>query len=143
MPIIEAENPSNTYANYDEEMVKIVPIIEPGNAANATESDWNFVNTFIRDREKILDIIYPYLHVTDTWPHVKSARKNRDGRKSMLAFYDHYLGPDNVDHLQKQAEMKLHNPNISRGGGDLRILMVFNCTQVSTHYPRKVKRLYI
>ena len=37
MPIAEAENPRNTYATYDEEMVKIVPIIEPGHAANATE----------------------------------------------------------------------------------------------------------
>ena len=37
MPIAEAENPRNTYATYDEEMVKIVTIIEPGHAANATE----------------------------------------------------------------------------------------------------------
>ena len=37
MPITEAYDPSNTYATYDEEMVKIVPIVDPGHAANETE----------------------------------------------------------------------------------------------------------
>ena len=34
--ITEADNTSNTYATYDEEMVKRVLIIEPGHAANTT-----------------------------------------------------------------------------------------------------------
>ena len=36
MPISEADDPRNAYDTYDEEMVKIVPIIEPVHAANAT-----------------------------------------------------------------------------------------------------------
>ena len=35
--IEDACNRSNTYATYDEEMVKRVPIIDPGHAASATE----------------------------------------------------------------------------------------------------------
>ena len=30
-----------------------------------------------------------------------------DGRKAMLAFRDQFLGPNNVDHIQKQAGKKL------------------------------------
>ena len=40
---------------------------------------------------------------------MKSARKNRDGWKDMLAFCDHFGGPNKMDHLQNQAEMNLYN----------------------------------
>ena len=36
MPVTETDNPSDTYATYDEEMVKIVSLIESGHATNAT-----------------------------------------------------------------------------------------------------------
>ena len=40
---------------------------------------------------------------------MKISRKNCDGRRDTIAFYDHFLGPNNVDHLQKLAEIELHN----------------------------------
>ena len=73
-------------------MVKMVMIIEPGNAANAREDDGRFDDTFIVDRGKLCDIISSLLHVRNAWPHVKSARNNRNGQKATLAFYDHFLG---------------------------------------------------
>ena len=48
-PISEADDPSNTYTSYDEETKKRVPIIDPGHAANTTEEDGPFSDTFIRD----------------------------------------------------------------------------------------------
>ena len=92
MPIVESSDTSNTYATYDEEMVKIVLMIEAGHAANAREEYGCFSDTFIRYRRKFWDIISPLLHVTNAWPHVKSARNNRNGQKATLAFYDHFLG---------------------------------------------------
>ena len=80
-------------------MVKIVPIIDTGHTVNATEEYGTFPDTLIRDRGKVWNIISPILHVTDDWPHVKSARKNLDGCKAMLAFYGHFGGPNNMDHL--------------------------------------------
>ena len=109
MTIAEAYNPSNTYTNYNEEMVKIVPITEPGNAANATEEYGPFSDTFIKDRGNVWDIIPPLLHVTDACTHVNSNMRNHDGWKAIIEFYDHFLGPNNMNHLQKQAEMKLQN----------------------------------
>ena len=90
-------------------MVKIVPIIDPGHASNAIEEDGNFSDTFIRDRGKVWGIPSPLLHVTDSCPHVKSAMKNLYVWKSMLAFYDHFWGTNNMDHLQKQAEVEIQN----------------------------------
>ena len=47
MPILEADDPSNAYATYDDKMVKRVPIIEPGHTTNSIEEDENFADTFI------------------------------------------------------------------------------------------------
>ena len=49
------------------------------------------------------------LHVTDAWPHGKSARKNCGGHKAMLLFCDHFGGPNDVYCLHNQSEMKLQN----------------------------------
>ena len=90
-------------------MVKRVLTIEPVHATNATEKDGPFADTFIGDRGKVWDIIYQLIYVTDAWPPVNVFRKKCDGRKAMLAFYDHFLGTNNVGHLQKQADMNLQN----------------------------------
>ena len=89
--------------------MKIVLIINSGYASNATEEDGPYSDTCIRDKGKVWDLISPLLHVTDEWPHMKTTRKNCDGKKVMLAFFDHFGGPNNVDHLQKQEEMNLQN----------------------------------
>ena len=65
MTISEADNPSNAYATHDEEIVKRVPTTKPVHAANATEEDEHFSDTFIRDRGKVCDLIYPLLPITD------------------------------------------------------------------------------
>ena len=78
--------------------MKIFPIIEPGHDVNATEEDGTFTDTYIGYRKKVWDPISQLLHVTDAWPNVKITRNNCDGRKAVLAFYDHFLGPNNVDH---------------------------------------------
>ena len=86
-----------------------MPIIETGCASNTTEEDGPFDDTFIGDIGKIWDLISPLLHVTDAWPHGKSARKNCGGHKAMLLFCGHFGGPNDVDRVQNQAEMKLYN----------------------------------
>lgn len=100
------EDPSTGYGTHDEEMVKRAPIIKTG-SMNGTEQDGPFDDTFMGDSGKVWDLISPLLITTEAWPHVKSARKSRNGRKAMLAFHDHFLGPNNISHIQKQAESKL------------------------------------
>ena len=52
----EADDPSNNYDNYDEEMVKRYSIIEPGHETGATEEDDPFVDslTLYRGRYETL-----------------------------------------------------------------------------------------
>ena len=109
VPIADVENPKNAYATYDEEMVKIVPIIDTGHAANTTEEYGYFSDSFIGYIGKSCDIIYPLLYVGNALTHVKSARKNRYGWKDMIALNYHFLGTKNMGNLQKQACMKLQN----------------------------------
>ena len=77
---VEADDPSNNYDNYNEEMVKRYPIIETGLDTGATEEDDPFVDTLTLDRVKVRDLI-------EAWPHLKSAMKNHDGRKVTHDFY--------------------------------------------------------
>ena len=90
--ILESVNPSNTYANWDEEVVKREPIIEPVHADNETEEDGHFSDTFISDIGKVCNLISPIANVTDAWHHVKSSRRNHGGWKYVLALYDHFGG---------------------------------------------------
>ena len=39
--------------------------------------------------------------------YVKTFQRARDGRGIFLALRDHYLGPNNVDNMDSQAEKKL------------------------------------
>ena len=89
IPIVESEDPINAYATYDEEMVKMVLIIEPRYSTNATEEDRTFSDTFIGDKGEVWDII-PY--VMDAWRHANISRNNREGRKDMLSLYGHFGG---------------------------------------------------
>ena len=90
-------------------MVIRVPIIGPVHAEYATEEDGPFSDTFIGDRGKVWDIIYLLLRVTDAWTHMQISRSNHNGQKAMIALYDHFLRPNNVDYPQKQAYTKLQN----------------------------------
>ena len=84
-------------------MVKRATIIAEGNPLG-TEEDVPFDDSFVADIRKVRDLISPLIIKTEACPHTKHARKRRDGRKEMLAFYDHFMGPNNVNEIQKQAE---------------------------------------
>ena len=97
------DDPVTAYETHDEEMVKRAPIVVAGNP-QGIEEDSPFDDSFISDRGKLWDLISALIIKREAWPHIKQARTIRDGRKAMLAFHDHFLGPTNVDHIQKQAE---------------------------------------
>ena len=100
------DDPVAIYETHDEDMVKRAPILEELNP-QGTEEDAPFDNSFIADRGEIWYFISPLIIKKETWTHIKRTRMSRDGRKAMLAFRDQFLGPNNVDHIQKQAGKKL------------------------------------
>ena len=96
----------SAYKTYDEEMIKRSLISVAGNT-QGTEEDGPFNEFFIADRSKVWNLISPLIIKTEAWPHIKNARTSRDGIKAMLTFHHHFMGPNNVDYIQKQAEQKL------------------------------------
>ena len=100
------DDPVTDYATHDEEIFKREPIIAIGNPLGMKKNDL-FNGSFIADREIIWDLISPIIIETEAWPLIKRARTSRDGRKVMLAFHDHFPGPNKVNQIQKQAEQKL------------------------------------
>ena len=94
-PISEEKDTSNTYINYDEEMVKLAPIIESGHATNAIEEDGPFIDTVIGDRGKVWDLIDLLLQYMEVWPPMKSTRRNwmfgRIFLPSMTIFWDQIM----------------------------------------------------
>jgi hypothetical protein len=43
----------------------------------------------------------------DCWTYVKPAQCTNDGRRDFLLLWDHFLGPNNVDNMDSEAEAKL------------------------------------
>ena len=83
-------------------MFKREPIIAAGNTLGIEEYTL-FEESLITDRGKAWDLISPLIIKTEACPHTKRAMISREGRKVMLVFHDYFLGPNNVDHIQKQA----------------------------------------
>ena len=105
IPKTAASDPPTNYNTLDEEMIARAPIMA---TANASE-DGPFVDTFIIDRVKVWEKLSVLMISAEAWTYFKIGRKSKDGRKAFLAVDGHYLGPNNVDHLARSAERKLHN----------------------------------
>jgi hypothetical protein len=43
----------------------------------------------------------------DCWTYVKPAQCTKDGRRTFLLLWNHFLGPNNVDNMASEAEAKL------------------------------------
>jgi hypothetical protein len=56
---------------------------------------------------KVLDIMAEITRDTVAWTYVKGFVRARDGRGAYYSCYNHYLGPDNVDHQAAASEKAL------------------------------------
>lgn len=79
---------------------------------------WSTVHRFLQppdtltetsclDNEKVWEIIAQIMKDSECWTYVKPAHRTRDGRKVFWALHNHYLGPNNMDHLASEAKRKL------------------------------------
>ena len=92
--------------NHNEEMVKRSLIIAAGNSIG-TEKDGPFNESFVSDRGKLWDLISTPIIKKEASPYIKCYRTSHYGIKTMLEYHDHFLGPNTVNHIQKQAKQKL------------------------------------
>jgi hypothetical protein len=113
-PAPSADDPLANYDTLDEEMIARAPILT-NNAAGVVavlEREGPFVDSFITDKGTAWDKLHVLFQDHESWTYMKAFRRARNGRLGFLSVHNHYLGPNNVDHMATQAESKLQNPRI-------------------------------
>ena len=56
---------------------------------------------------KVWELIYEITRRLDSWSYVKPAQRTQNGRLDFQNMYNHYLGPNNVDHMLNFSEKRL------------------------------------
>jgi len=93
----------------DYEVVARHPIIYQSAAMRTLkqhEQNGPFVEEFVSYRKEVWDLLCSLLDLT-TVTVIKPFKAKCDGRGSFLAVWDHHLGPNNVDHMENEAEETL------------------------------------
>ena len=111
VPAVNLLDPSSNYATLDEEMIARAPIISPGVVGTSDELELvgPFSDSFVTDRAMAWEKISTIFQEHESWTYLKPARKTRNGRMAFRTVYDHYLGPNNVDHMANIAERRLRD----------------------------------
>ena len=92
-------------------MIARSPILEAGAAGANEELEANgpFVDSCVTDRTAAWDKIAILFQTHESWTHAKPARRTRNGRLGYFNVFNHYLGPNNVDHMASKAERRLRD----------------------------------
>lgn len=111
IPTTAANDPSTNYSTLDEEMIARAPILEAGAAGTLDDLEKNgpFVDTYMTDRTTAWDKLAVLFQNHASWTYAKPARRTRNGRLGFYGVFNHYLGPNNVDHMASKAERRLRD----------------------------------
>jgi hypothetical protein len=106
-------DPATNYLTLDEEMIARAPILVPGTAGIIADLEVNgpFTESFMTDRTTAWDKIAVLFQNHEAWTYAKPARRTRNGRAGFFGVYNHFLGPNNVDHMASKAERRLRDVN--------------------------------
>jgi hypothetical protein len=85
-----AEEPVDGYSDVTDEMIARAPHWD-----DAGQS----LSTYLADRHKVWELITEICCEDECWSYIKPSQRTRDGRKAYQCLYDHYVGPNNVDHM--------------------------------------------
>jgi hypothetical protein len=97
-------DPEDGYASRQDEMIARAPhtFVPPGAIAPVR------TDTFKTDNAKVWEILSKMTRDKTCWTYVKQGQRNKDGRVAFMALYDHYLGPNHMNHEAAQAEATLN-----------------------------------
>ena len=119
IPTAAADDPTvraagSTYFTHDEELRARATIVDrPVVAGTDPEVIGPFSDTYIADRKKVYELLCSIFQNTTAWIYLKKAKKYQDGRMGYKILFNHYLGPNNVDHMASAAERALSNSSYS------------------------------
>ena len=100
----------SVYMSHDDEVVARHRIIDLPSVTTTLllhEKSGPFTEEFMSDRKKVWDLLCSLFQDTDAVTVIKPYKIKCDGRGAFLAIWDHYLGPNNVDHMANEAEKTL------------------------------------
>ena len=100
----------SVYESHDEEVIARHRIINQASATRTLkqhEKSGPFTEEYLSDRKRVWDLLCSVLSETDANTVIKPYKDKTDGRGAYLAVWDHYLGPNNVDHMANEAEKTL------------------------------------
>ena len=98
------------YMSHDDEVVARHQIVNQASVTRMLvqhEKSGPFTEEYLSDRKKVWDLLSSLLGETDASAVIKPFKDKCDGRCAFLAIWDHYLGPNNVDHMANEAEKML------------------------------------
>ena len=106
VPTAEAENPLNGCDTIDEEIIARAAIMVAGTAGNTASLEENgpFITSYLTDWATVWGKSTATFSDSTTWKYCKVGKRQLNVRKGYLALYDHYLGPNNFDHMTSAAE---------------------------------------
>jgi hypothetical protein len=97
----------STYMSHDDEVVARHRIVNQASATRTLvqhEKSGPFTEEYLSDRKRVWDLLSSLLGETDANAVIKPYKDKCDGRGAYLAIWNHYLGPNNVDHMANEAE---------------------------------------
>ena len=98
------------YMSHDDEVVARHRIVDQASATRALkqhEKSGPFTEIYLSDRMRVWDLLSSMLGETDASAVIKPFKNNCNGRGAFLTLLDHYLGPNNVDHMATEMEKTL------------------------------------
>ena len=118
-PPLAADDPifgaaDSVYHSVDDEIIARHRIVDRSAAATGVsaeeyEKNGPFGGTFCTDNTRLYDLLVGIFADTDAHVVLKPFKKQRNGRGAWRALYQHYLGPNNVDHMAAAAEKELES----------------------------------
>ena len=103
----------STYMSHDYEVIvrhRVINQVAATRALSQHVKSGPFVEEFISDRKKVWYLLCSLLDLTDAVTVIKPYKAKCDGRGAFLVVWDHYLGPNFVDHMANKAEKVLLVP---------------------------------
>ncbi len=100
----------STHMSHDNEVVARHRIVNQASATRTLEQHEKsgpFTEIYLSDRKRGWDLLSSLLGETDASAVIKPFKGKCNGRGAFLALWDHYLGPNNVDHMANEAEKTL------------------------------------
>jgi hypothetical protein len=95
------DDPEDDYDTEHEQMVAHMPHTDDGDP-----TAW-----YVTDNRKVYDLIHAIFHENEHWIYIKPFQQKKGGRGAYQAIWNHYLGPNNIDHMATEAERLLDTAN--------------------------------